>query len=91
MNLERYLKCKPYKDKLAEFTEGFAKHKQELRDLLQAQGALKLIDIHLDLQKMKGFYEKRTPKEKQTEEFVQQHGGVDAVLKVWTPQLHERI
>ena len=79
---ERYIKCGGYKDKLEAFATSFDSHKQDLRDLLQAQGALKLIDIHTDIRKVARYIANKTAKEKLTEDFLTDHGGEDAVLKV---------
>ena len=75
------MKCGSYKDKLAEFVGNFDEHKQELRDLLQSQGARKLIDIQVDIRKVVAYVETKSAKEKQAEEYVHSHGGLDAILK----------
>lgn len=79
---ERYLKCGSYKDKLADFASSFDGHKLVLRDLLQGQTALKVIDIQTDVKKVLEHIVSKTAKEQETEEFVKEHGGLEAVLKV---------
>ena len=79
---ERYLKCGSYKDKLAAFASSFAEHKRLLRDLLQGQTALKVIDIQTDVKKLLEHIVSKTAKKQETEEFVKGHDVHDAVLQV---------
>ena len=75
------MKCGSYKDKLAGFATSFDGHKGELHQLLQGQTALKVIDIQMDVKKVLEHITSQSTKEKEAEDFVNGHGGLDAVLK----------
>lgn len=71
-----------YKAKLSAFSGAFSQHQQDIRDLLQGQSSLQLIDIQVNQAKILEHINTLTQKESLTIEFVKARGGPNAVLSV---------
>lgn len=80
--LVKTLRSGKYKDKLSDFSTGFDSQKEQLHALLSAQASLTIIDVKLDVRKVKELLQARSEKEQQLEKLIKDMGGWDAVAKV---------
>lgn len=80
--VEKYLKCRSYKDKLADFVQTFSDHQQNLRDMLQGQSALKLIDVQVNVRKITTYITTLNEKERVAQEFLEKYGDAEILIKV---------